>query len=222
MTRNQIAAPNTEDESMIEQCIEVIRSENRGSTSLLQRRLRLGYTRATAIMDELERRGVVGPSNGAGDREVLITTTAKPKKPKKVAKPQRVETILIRHDFDTEETANLGKKLADLQRVADGIKAEAKACARQYKDKLENVCTEISGIVDKVKEGFEMLPVEAVVMAQINRKDRTVKKVYYRKDTGAFIKEENAVNVELELFNLLPDSRDITKALDSKLLKSQV
>ncbi len=61
-----------EDEDLIQQCIEVIRSEQKASVSLLQRRLRLGYTRAARIMDELEGRGIVGPSNGAEPRDILI------------------------------------------------------------------------------------------------------------------------------------------------------
>jgi len=61
-----------EDEELIEQCIEVIRSEQKASVSLLQRRLKLGYGRAARIMDELEDRGVVGPSRGAEPRDILI------------------------------------------------------------------------------------------------------------------------------------------------------
>ena len=61
-----------EDEELIQQCIEVIRSEQKASVSLMQRRLRLGYTRAARIMDELENRGVVGPSKGAEPRDILI------------------------------------------------------------------------------------------------------------------------------------------------------
>jgi DNA segregation ATPase FtsK/SpoIIIE, S-DNA-T family len=61
-----------EDEEIIQDCIEVIRSEQKASVSLLQRRLRLGYGRAARIMDELENRGIVGPSNGAEPREILI------------------------------------------------------------------------------------------------------------------------------------------------------
>ncbi len=61
-----------EDEEIIEQCIEVIRSEQKASVSLLQRRLRLGYGRAARIMDELENRGIVGPSKGAEPRDILI------------------------------------------------------------------------------------------------------------------------------------------------------
>ena len=38
----------------------------------MQRRLRIGYTRAARIMDELEGRGIVGPSHGAEPREILI------------------------------------------------------------------------------------------------------------------------------------------------------
>jgi S-DNA-T family DNA segregation ATPase FtsK/SpoIIIE len=61
-----------EDEEIIQQCIEVIRSEQKASVSLLQRRLRLGYGRAARIMDELENRGIVGESNGSEPREILI------------------------------------------------------------------------------------------------------------------------------------------------------
>ena len=61
-----------EDEKIIQDCIEVIRSEQKASVSLLQRRLRLGYGRAARIMDELEGRGIVGPSKGAEPRDILI------------------------------------------------------------------------------------------------------------------------------------------------------
>jgi len=61
-----------EDEDLIQQCIEVIRSEQKASVSLLQRRLRLGYTRAARIMDELENRSIVGPSKGAEPRDILM------------------------------------------------------------------------------------------------------------------------------------------------------
>jgi DNA segregation ATPase FtsK/SpoIIIE-like protein len=46
--------------------------ENRASTSMLQRRLKLGYTRAARVMDILEQRGIVGPKDGAKDREILV------------------------------------------------------------------------------------------------------------------------------------------------------
>ena len=61
-----------EDEEIIQQCIEVIRSEQKASVSLLQRRLKIGYGRAARIMDELENRGIVGPSKGAEPRDILI------------------------------------------------------------------------------------------------------------------------------------------------------
>jgi DNA segregation ATPase FtsK/SpoIIIE, S-DNA-T family len=62
----------SEDEEMLQRCVEVIVQEKRASTSLLQRRLRLGYTRAARMMDLLEARGYVGPGEGAKPREVLI------------------------------------------------------------------------------------------------------------------------------------------------------
>ena len=60
------------DEETLEKCLEVIRQEKKASTSLLQRRLRLGYTRAARMMDILEERGIIGPGEGAKPRQILI------------------------------------------------------------------------------------------------------------------------------------------------------
>jgi S-DNA-T family DNA segregation ATPase FtsK/SpoIIIE len=61
-----------EDEELVTKCLEIIRQENRASTSMLQRRLKLGYTRAARVIDILETRGIVGPKDGAKDREILV------------------------------------------------------------------------------------------------------------------------------------------------------
>ena len=63
---------NSADEECYEKCLEVIRAEGKASTSLLQRRLRLGYTRAARMMDILEERRIIGPSDGAKARDILI------------------------------------------------------------------------------------------------------------------------------------------------------
>jgi len=61
-----------EDEEIIQQCIEVIRSERKASVSLLQCRLQLGHARAARIMDELENRGIIGEYKGSEPREILF------------------------------------------------------------------------------------------------------------------------------------------------------
>jgi S-DNA-T family DNA segregation ATPase FtsK/SpoIIIE len=60
-----------EDEELVQKCLEVMQQEKKASTSLFQRRLRLGYTRAARILDILEARGYVGPGEGAKPREIL-------------------------------------------------------------------------------------------------------------------------------------------------------
>lgn len=60
-----------EDEELIQKSIDVIYTRNRASVSMLQRDLKLGYNRAARIMEILERRGIVGPSRGSKDREIL-------------------------------------------------------------------------------------------------------------------------------------------------------
>ena len=77
----ELAAPSEEDvteedEELVEKCLEIIRQEKRASTSLLQRRLRLGYTRAARIVDILEQRGILGPGEGAKPREILVDLDA--------------------------------------------------------------------------------------------------------------------------------------------------
>ncbi|MDP2777729.1 MAG: FtsK/SpoIIIE domain-containing protein, partial [Anaerolineales bacterium] len=63
-----------EDDALIEQAISIVRTSQRASASLLQRRLRIGYPRAARLLDQLEEMGVVGPSQGGGkEREVLIS-----------------------------------------------------------------------------------------------------------------------------------------------------
>ena len=60
------------DDEMLNQALEVLKASKRASTSMLQRRLRIGYNRAARLMEELEDRGVVGPENGSSPREILV------------------------------------------------------------------------------------------------------------------------------------------------------
>lgn len=62
-----------EGDVMLEEAIRVVVENGQASTSLLQRRLKLGYARAARIIDEMEERGIVGPYEGAKPRKVLIT-----------------------------------------------------------------------------------------------------------------------------------------------------
>ncbi len=64
--------PNEKD-ALFEEAARIVVSTQQGSTSMLQRQLKLGYNRAGRIMDQLEATGVVGGFNGAKAREVLIT-----------------------------------------------------------------------------------------------------------------------------------------------------
>ena len=61
-----------EEEDLVDRCLEIIRQEKKASTSMLQRRLRLGYTRAARVVDILEQRGILGPKDGAKDREIMV------------------------------------------------------------------------------------------------------------------------------------------------------
>jgi S-DNA-T family DNA segregation ATPase FtsK/SpoIIIE len=67
-----VRAEAEEGDTLLDEAIALVRSQNRASVSLLQRKLRIGYARAARIMDLLEERGVVSPAEGANhSREVL-------------------------------------------------------------------------------------------------------------------------------------------------------
>ena len=66
----QAAAPGRDE--MMEKAIELAMSQRKLSTSLLQRRLRIGYPRAARLMDQLEEEGIVGPGEGSKSRDVII------------------------------------------------------------------------------------------------------------------------------------------------------
>jgi S-DNA-T family DNA segregation ATPase FtsK/SpoIIIE len=61
------------DDDMYKDALRVVVESGKASTSLLQRRLRVGYARAARIIEQMEEQGVIGPADGARPREVLIT-----------------------------------------------------------------------------------------------------------------------------------------------------
>jgi S-DNA-T family DNA segregation ATPase FtsK/SpoIIIE len=59
-----------DDDPLYDEAVRTVREAKKASASLLQRRLKVGYARAARLLDSMERRGVVGPGEGAKPREV--------------------------------------------------------------------------------------------------------------------------------------------------------
>ena len=73
--RSQILSPSADDgqDELFKQAVEVVVKAGKASTSLLQRRLRIGYARAARLIEDLEEKGIVGQADGSRPRQVLQT-----------------------------------------------------------------------------------------------------------------------------------------------------
>jgi S-DNA-T family DNA segregation ATPase FtsK/SpoIIIE len=67
------AEDDGEEDPVYDKAVQIVADTRRCSTSWLQRKLEIGYNRAARIVETMERRGLVGPANGAKDREVLLS-----------------------------------------------------------------------------------------------------------------------------------------------------
>lgn len=72
-TKGEDGGSEEEEDEMLLPAIEIAVEAGQASVSLMQRRLKLGYTRAARLMDEMEARGIVGPYEGSKPRQVLIS-----------------------------------------------------------------------------------------------------------------------------------------------------
>ncbi len=104
---NKPAMPQLdEDDELLEQAMEVLRSTKRASTSSLQRRLRIGYNRAANLMDLLEEKGIIGPPTETGPRDILVDLDGEiPDAPSMVDTPAAVPAEPVDNEPLTEAEA---------------------------------------------------------------------------------------------------------------------
>lgn len=68
-----VPVKESDEDEFLEEAIEFVVSNNQGSASMLQRKFKIGFNRAARLIDSMEERGIVGPSEGSKPRKVLIT-----------------------------------------------------------------------------------------------------------------------------------------------------
>jgi DNA segregation ATPase FtsK/SpoIIIE, S-DNA-T family len=73
MVEEQEEEDDSFEDELYDQAVQIVVEAKQASVSLLQRRMRVGYTRAARLIDSMEAKGVVGPYEGSKPREVLVS-----------------------------------------------------------------------------------------------------------------------------------------------------
>jgi S-DNA-T family DNA segregation ATPase FtsK/SpoIIIE len=68
-------AEGPEEDDLLSEAVDLVRRERQASTTFLQRRLKIGYVRASRLIDQLEERGIVGPPEGRGSPRKILEMT---------------------------------------------------------------------------------------------------------------------------------------------------
>ena len=73
VTEKEKAEPTSDSDELLPKAIDIVMELGQASTSMLQRKMSIGFARAGRIMDQMEQRGIVGPSQGSKPREIMLT-----------------------------------------------------------------------------------------------------------------------------------------------------
>jgi len=81
-----MSSGDTADEPIFRDAVRIVVEAHKASTSLLQRRLRIGYGKAARLIESMEEQGIIGPPDGSRPRDVLVTSVeevfSRPQEPK--------------------------------------------------------------------------------------------------------------------------------------------
>lgn len=92
-----VASMDDADDDMWKDAVGVVVQARKASTSLLQRRLRIGYARAARLIETMEERGIISPADGSRPREVLVSSVEEvlaPAQPEQAATPEAPDEVL--------------------------------------------------------------------------------------------------------------------------------
>jgi S-DNA-T family DNA segregation ATPase FtsK/SpoIIIE len=134
-----------DSDPMLEEAIHVVIEAGKASTSLLQRRLKLGYARAARVIDMLEDAGVVGPADGAKPREVLMTEWPPAGSQMVSANEEMLDEVEDADEAEDEEENDVGPAPTEPEEIAVDVEAEE---AEDEEDEVEAETDAASGEED--------------------------------------------------------------------------
>jgi S-DNA-T family DNA segregation ATPase FtsK/SpoIIIE len=97
------AFDDEEKDDLFDDAVQIVIDSDKASTSYLQRRMRIGYSRAARLVDMMEDAGIIGPQNGSKPREVLIDTWPPEEEKEEIPTGPRAHTANSGEDNDAED-----------------------------------------------------------------------------------------------------------------------
>lgn len=139
-------------DELLPDAIEVVLEQGQASVSMLQRRLKLAYSRAARIVDQMEEKGVIGPFEGSKARQILITKEQWHEMQNE-AVPENVEDLEITKDEDNWQVANTERDNYEYSGLIGWVKQEIQL-QREYRESVKQEQREQKELRKRIRKGI--------------------------------------------------------------------
>lgn len=168
-------------DELFDLAVQTVRDAGKCSASVLQRSLRIGYARATELIDAMEREGIVSAADGTKPRELITEVPEPPPPPKRTS--EALEFLPVR--YTSAERLDLADKLARCCQSIGDAEDQKKARDAEHKELIARLELERKSLSRRINTGHEMRNTECKWILE----DPTPhEKTLVRLDTGEIVR----------------------------------